>query len=136
MKALLFIFLPFIIFSLDISQYSINSFLNYLQQTGYYDIFEQIKIIYGSDYAIAACEEFTPSKYCKEAVLVYMSASSRPPTRPGDNTDSQSTSTKNGLIAFLLKEENLKILSKFYTIKEINAILSRILKGSNTNVMI
>lgn len=136
MKALLFIFLPFIILSLDISQYSINSFLNFLQETGYYEIIAQIKILYESDYAIAVCKEFTKSVYCKEAVLIYMPASSRPPTRPGDNTDSQSTSTKNGLIAFLLKEENLKILSKFYTIKEINAILSRILNGSNTNVMI
>ena len=65
-----------------------------------------------------------------------MPAPSRPPTKSGDKTESQSTSTINGLIAFLLKEENLKILSKFYTKEEINTILSRILKGSNTNVMI
>ena len=136
MKALLFIFLPFIIFSLDISKYSINSFLDYLQETGYYEIIEEINFLYGSDYAITVCKEFTKSVHCKEAILIYMPAPSRPPTKSGDKTESQSTSTINGLIAFLLKEENLKILSKFYTKEEINTILSRILKGSNTNVMI
>ena len=39
------------------SHFSINELLDYLQETGYYDIIQQIKYFYGDDVAICLCKE-------------------------------------------------------------------------------
>ena len=52
--------------------YSIDTFLNYLQETGYYDIIQAIKIYYGDDIAIDICKELAQSNDCETVVRVYM----------------------------------------------------------------
>ena len=115
MKVILFIFLPFIIFNFDIRSYSINILLDYLKGTGYYSIIENIKQLFGDDVAIDFCEVYVGSKDCKEVVQVYMSEGTNPKKAPIRNEDSKNLE----LIEVLLQEENLKILSQFYTKNEI-----------------
>ena len=52
--------------------YSIQPFLDYLQEKGYYEIIQAIKNSFGDDIAIAVCKELTKSNDCEEVVRVYM----------------------------------------------------------------
>ena len=67
-KALLLI----IFFAFEQSTYSINEFLNYLQENGYYEIIHQIKIYYGDDVAISFCQGLVETGDCETVVKVYM----------------------------------------------------------------
>ena len=52
--------------------YSINPFLDYLQEKGYYDIIQSVKIYFGDDIAIDICKELAPTIDCETVVRVYM----------------------------------------------------------------
>ena len=52
--------------------YSIDALLDYLQETGYYDIIQSIKIYFGDDVAIDVCKEFVQTNHCETVVRVYM----------------------------------------------------------------
>ena len=52
--------------------FSINAFLDYLQEKGYYEVLQAIKIYYGDDIAIAVCNELTQSNDCITVVRIYM----------------------------------------------------------------
>ena len=54
------------------STYSIQTFLDYLQGTGYYEIIQAIKNAFGDDIAIDVCKELTKSNDCEEVVRIYM----------------------------------------------------------------
>ena len=56
---------------IDLSSYSIDTFLEYIQNSGYYEIFLQIKYYYGDDVAIATCKELVQSNDCDYLVKVY-----------------------------------------------------------------
>ena len=122
MKSIFLILLPFIIFNIDMNKYSINAFLDYLKKTGYFGIFQEIKKIFGSDYAIDACQEFVQSPHCKIVVSEYMNQQSFKGLPPKSRLDI------NDLIKLLHQEEILKVLTQFYTIKEIDVKLIKILK--------
>ena len=67
-KVLLFI----IFFIYEQSTYSINELINYLQESGYYDVIQQLKIYFGDDVAISFCLETVESDDCETVVKVYM----------------------------------------------------------------
>ena len=125
MKVILFIFLPFIIFNIDL-RYSITVFIDYLQNTGYYELIENIKHILGDDIAIEFCKDILGSKECEEAVRVYMSAD----TSSKKYAPIVKEELKNILIKLLFQDENLKILSQFFTKKDIIDIITRIIDKS------
>ena len=52
--------------------FSIDNLLNYLQETGYWDIILGIKNSFGDDIAIDVCEELVQSIGCVEVVRIYM----------------------------------------------------------------
>ena len=52
--------------------YSIDAFLDYLQEKGYYDLIEEIKNAFGDDIAIAVCKELVQSNDCEIVVRIYM----------------------------------------------------------------
>ena len=53
--------------------YSINDFLKYLQETGIYDLFSEIKKCFGVDICINFCKELYPNtNKCSEIVRVYI----------------------------------------------------------------
>ena len=54
--------------------YSIDSFLDYLQEKGYYDLIQSVKIYFKDDVAIDICKELTGSNDCEEVVKVYMTS--------------------------------------------------------------
>ena len=56
--------------------YSINSVIQYLQETGYYDLFQAIKIEFGDDVAIGICILLIPSYDCQTIIKVYMTETS------------------------------------------------------------
>ena len=56
--------------------YSINNFLKYLQETGIYDLFAEIKKCFGVDICINFCKELYPNtNKCSEIVRVYINVS-------------------------------------------------------------
>ena len=119
MKVFLFIFLLFIIFN---QSFSINNFLDYLKNTGYYETIEYIKLIFGDDVAIEVCRELLQTNDCEVVVKVYMlpwTSPSRAPIRREEGT--------NKLTQILFQEENLKILTQFYTKREIMDLAIRVI---------
>ena len=50
--------------------YSIDVFLDYLQQKGFYDIIQAVKIYFGDDIAIDVCKELAPTIDCETVVRV------------------------------------------------------------------
>ena len=62
--------------------YTINTFLKYLQENGYYEVINEIKCEISTDVAIEFCEILTESPHCEEVVRVYMTCSVSSPA-PG-----------------------------------------------------
>ena len=58
--------------------FSIAPFLNYLQETGYYDIILSVKLYFGDDVAIDVCKELVQSKDCEIMVKVYITGDKIP----------------------------------------------------------
>ena len=52
--------------------FSINEILDYLQETGYYNIFQAVKMHFGDDVAINICYLLIPSYDCETIIKVYM----------------------------------------------------------------
>ena len=74
MKAIAVLLL--IIFIVDgQSTYSIDAFLDYLQENGYYEIILQVKITFGDDIAIDVCKQLVQTNDCEIVVKTYMTGS-------------------------------------------------------------
>ena len=72
MKALRVLFIiPLIIFNVKADN-SINIFIYYLQNKGYYDIILGVKFSLGKDVAIRVCFRLTENYGCDEVVRIYM----------------------------------------------------------------
>ena len=59
------------------TDYSIESFINYLQEKGYYNLLVEIKRYYGKDVAIDVCREIIQSKDCETLIKIYIQNGSR-----------------------------------------------------------
>ena len=125
MKAIVFILLPLIVFNVDLNNYSINAFLDYLQHTGYYEVIEDIKIYAGIDVAIDFCLNFIQSNDCEKVIKFYMSSYSH-----GIKDDTNPIE----LISLVHQDKNQKVLLKFYPKEEIELRIKKILlkKGIST----
>ena len=55
--------------------FSIQAFVNYLQENNYWEILVQVSVYFGDDVAIEVCKSFVPSPHCEEVVRVYIQAS-------------------------------------------------------------
>ena len=118
MKAIVFILLPLIVFNVDLNNYSIKVFLDYLQHTGYYEVIEDIKIFAGIDVAIDFCLNFIQSKDCEKVIKVYMRSDSH-----GIKDDTNPIE----LISLVHQDKNQKVLLKFFTKEEIELRIKKIL---------
>ena len=77
MKALGYLlFIAFILSNVK-SDYSINILLDFLQEKGYYNIIQHVKIIFGDNIAISVCKSFIETIHCEEVVRVYIASSSK-----------------------------------------------------------
>ena len=79
MKDLFIILLTLIILLEVKAEYSIDPFINYMQEKGLYDIITQLKHYYGNDVAIDVCKEFVPNNDCEVLVRVYIPNATRAP---------------------------------------------------------
>ena len=79
MKALCILLLSLLIVSDAKTDYSIDTFIKFLQENGYYDILMQIKLYYGDDIAISLCKNFIKSEHCELLVRVYIHIKVRGP---------------------------------------------------------
>ena len=66
----------------DSNCYTINPFITYLQETGYYEVINDVKCKITTDVAIEVCEILTESPHCEEVVRIYMTCPSRPRPSP------------------------------------------------------
>ena len=159
MKALLLLLLPLIIFNLDLSNYSINSFLDYLQETGLYEVIRNVKMLLGDDVAVEFCKEFVKSNDCKTVVIIYMSDDLAPHKdddnyansyhlkfeefedekeswneneNKNENENENESKIENEemlLIQLVKQDDNFKILNKFYTKRQILFKSHKVLKS-------
>lgn len=72
MKFIILLFALLIVTKERAEDYTINTFIVYLQEQGYYDIIKEIKCHYGADVAINFCLELVSSPHCEEVVRVYI----------------------------------------------------------------
>ena len=54
--------------------YSIDTFLDFLQEKGYYDIIQSVKVYFGDDIAIDVCKELVQNNHCEDVVRIYMTS--------------------------------------------------------------
>ena len=73
MKLLFTLLLTIAIFINAKGDFSINPLLDYLQESGYYQILTQIKYYIGSDIAIDVCKDLVASNHCEEVIRIYIS---------------------------------------------------------------
>ena len=73
MKTFIYLLFTLFLFSnIEGQNYSIYNIINFLQQTGYYDLINAIKNNFGKDVAVGVCENLIQSPHCEEVVKVYM----------------------------------------------------------------
>ena len=72
MKLLFTLLLTIAIFVNVKGDFSINPLLDYLQESGYYQILAQIKYHIGEDLAIDVCKDLVASIHCEEIIRIYI----------------------------------------------------------------
>ena len=77
----------------DVNGYTINPFIIYLQETGYYEVINDVKCKITTDVAIEVCKILTESPHCEEVVRIYMSCPNPPCYAPSSPTFSSPTSS-------------------------------------------
>ena len=98
-------------------------FINYLQRTGYYELFYIIKCQYGVNFAIEVCQYLISSPYCEEVIRVYI------PQCDEEKVDYCSTRGREKFLNILY--ENVKIVDSKLKPEQISAKISDKLCGSN-----
>ena len=84
--------------------YTINTFLKYLQENGYYEVINEVKCEISTDVAIEFCEILTESPHCEEVVRIYMTCiAPAPPIYHRARSHSPSPSPDFKLISILDK---------------------------------
>ena len=91
---------------------TVNTFVEDLQGSGFFDVLSQAKCQNGSDVAIEGCRELVSSQYCEETIRVYMPSKCNNP----QSKDLNDMINNKEILEFLLKkwtmDEILKILKK------------------------
>ena len=77
MKALAVLILCSLIVLNVKADYSIESFINYMQEKGYYDLLGIIKYYYGYDIAIDFCLSLVETNDCEVLIRIYIPSRSR-----------------------------------------------------------
>ena len=73
MKALLILLFSLLfVENIQDEQYSISTFINYMQETGYYSVVQQVKFCFGASVSTELCKDLTDNDYCEELVRVYI----------------------------------------------------------------
>ena len=91
--------------------YEINTFISYLQKTGYYELLYEVKCAFGKDVAIEFCLELVSSPFCEEVVRVYL-----------PNCDGNGCNIRE----FIYKVEHLKIIQQNHTKEEIERTIKKL----------
>ena len=86
--------------NLDLRNYSINFILDYLQQSGLFEVIGNVKNLLGDDIAIEVCKEFVKSNDCKTVVIIYMCK------EPAPKNDDAYTHTNSLDFVFEFEDEN------------------------------
>ena len=78
MKSLMILLLIFATISnIKSGDFSIDTFLNYLEEKGLFSLLAEIKYSFGDDISIAFCKELIKSPHCETVIRVYMPARAR-----------------------------------------------------------
>ena len=85
--------------------FTINPFINYLQETGYYEVINDVKCQITSDVAIEVCEILTESPHCEEVVRIYMTCAPR--TRPISRRSPTSPPSRADIFISILDSHNM-----------------------------
>ena len=137
MKPFLFLLIGLLIINNVQGDYSINTFLNYLHETGYFEILVQVKFHFGPDVSIYVCLEFVNSNFCEEVIRVYIPNSHLRALEEDNLVEKQLEKRQlaesqylniEELYPFLYQDRYLKILLKFYEEEEIKKKIRKIIE--------
>ena len=127
----LFIFLIYLLLIVKnqdttVESYSVNSFIDYIQNNGYWDIFQEVKNKFGIDVSIEFCQAIVPSPHCDEVVRVYI-----PKTNHGNITEDEeepeiSYLDINDLDYFLENNNFIGILTQNITYSQLVKLIGKI----------
>ena len=126
--------------------FSIAPFLNYLQETGYYDIILSVKLYFGDDVAIDICQELVQSNDCESVVRIYMTNPSSNESGPRRSRANNNSEINEKLLNYIIKKlhiknqnliELIKLILSFYSdlieemknVEEIIAFIKRITRN-------
>ena len=107
-------------FLLDLSEYSIDTLLDFLQTNEYYNMLELVKIFYGNDIAIEMCKELVKSNHCNSIIKIYMQ------THRARGIQQNEIDNRPNLEYIIFNPKNYNILNKYFTPIEINRIINKI----------
>ncbi len=108
-------------FLLDLSEYSIDTLLDFLQSNEYYNMLELIKIFYGDDIAIEMCKELVKSNHCNSIIQLYMQTKNNAREYKIDNNFQ-----RPNLEYIIFNPNNYNIYNKDFTPIEIHKIINKI----------
>ena len=120
MKPLIFLFLILTTISNIKGDYSIEAFLNYLQEKGLYDLLVEVKSYFGVDVSIEFCKELIKSYECETVIRVYISTNC-----PGEH---RQTNIKNP--NQIINENRMALIKAGYTLEEIEEMRRILMKAA------
>ena len=121
MKPLIFLFLILTTISNIKGDYSIEAFLNYLQEKGLYDLLVEVKTYFGTDISISFCKELIKSIDCDTVVRVYISPNK---CRPGEDRE---TNIKNA--NQIMNEYRKRLMLAGYTLEQIQKLVDILMEA-------
>ena len=116
MKSLITLLLTLLAVSNIKGDYSINTFINFLQENGIYDLLVEIKYYCGLEISISFCKELYPTNDCETVVKIYMPNR----TRYGDRDVEEKKP-----LAQIVNSYKLKLRKAGFTDAQINNIIKK-----------
>ena len=113
-------------FLLDLSEYSIDTLLEFLQSNEYYNMLELIKIYYGNDVAIAMCKEFVKSNHCNSIINIYIPTQSKARAIQKKEIEIDNNFQRPTFEYIIFNPKNHNIYNKDFKPIEIHKIISKI----------
>ena len=110
--------------------YSIETFINNLENNGYSEILNYLKCNFSTDIAIEFCKELIKSNDCETYVKVYLSCTSNGNRRSSINSESYIDLEE--LKNYLYGEDVQNVLLLNSTIEEVNMAISRVVTNIET----
>ena len=111
--------------------YSIQTFINYIQDMGYWEIFTQVSLLFGIDVSIDFCKTIVQSPHCDETIRVYISIPNNSKIDGKDESITQEYLDINDFADFLDRNNYSDILLQKIPTSEFKDLINNFIKKYN-----